>query len=310
MEQRFVGTSGLRVSALALGTMTWGRETDEEAAKEQLCTFMEAGGTTVDTAVSYVEGRSEAILGELLGDVVPRSDVVLVSKAGVSHRNGKRMVDTSRRAMLASLDATLARLGTDHLDLWLAHIWDENVPLEETLSALDLAVSTGRARYAGVSNYSGWQLARAATLSDTALVANQVEYSLLSRGIEREVLPAAEHVGSGVMCWAPLGRGVLTGKYRGQIPADSRGASEAMGSYVEPYLKGRPSRITEALVTAAKGLGRAPLDVALSWVLDQQGVAGAVVGPRTPAQLESILASSLEPLPEQISAVLDEVSHP
>ncbi|NVM96033.1 aldo/keto reductase [Arthrobacter wenxiniae] len=308
MEQRFVGTSGLRVSALALGTMSWGGATDAETARELLRTFVDEGGTTVDTAMSYGEGRSEAIVGELLGDVVPRSDVVLVSKAGISRRGGKRMVDTSRRAMLASLDATLARLGTDHLDLWLAHTWDENVPLEETLSALDQAVSSGRARYAGVSNYSGWQLARAATLSETALVANQVEYSLLARGMEREVQPAAEHVGTGVLCWAPLGRGVLTGKYRGQIPADSRGASDDMGGYVEPYLKGRPSRVTEALVTAAKGLGRAPLDVALSWVLDQNTVAGAVVGPRTTEQLEQILESSLEPLPEQISMVLDEVS--
>ncbi|MGA7204244.1 MAG: aldo/keto reductase [Specibacter sp.] len=308
MEQRFVGTSGLRVSAVALGTMTWGKETDVETAREQLRAFVDAGGTTVDTAVSYVEGRSEAILGELIGDVVPRHDVVLVSKAGISHRNGKRMVDTSRRAMLASLDASLARLGTDHLDLWLAHIWDENVPLEETLSALDLAVTTGRVRYAGVSNYNGWQLARAATLSDTALVANQVEYSLLSRDPERDVVPAAEHVGTGVICWGPLGRGVLTGKYRGKIPADSRAASESMGSYVEPYLSGRPSRITDALATAAKGLGRTPLDVALSWVLDQELVAGAVVGPRTTEQLLEILASSLEPLPEQIATVLDEVS--
>ncbi|NVM98034.1 aldo/keto reductase [Arthrobacter sp. SDTb3-6] len=308
MEQRFVGTSGLRVSALALGTMAWGSETDADCARELLRTFMDAGGTTVDTAMSYGEGRSEAILGELIGDVVPRSDVVLVSKAGISHRGGKRMVDTSRRAMLASLDATLARLGTDHLDLWLVHTWDENVPLEETLSALELAVSTGRARYAGVSNYSGWQLARAATLSDTALVANQVEYSLLARGMEREVQPAADHVGTGVLCWAPLGRGVLTGKYRGQIPADSRGASEAMGAYVEPYLKGRPTRVTEALLTAAKGLGRSPLDVALSWVLDQHTVAGAVVGPRTTDQLEQILGSSLAPLPDQIATVLDEVS--
>ncbi|MCQ9165781.1 aldo/keto reductase [Arthrobacter sp. STN4] len=308
MEQRFVGTSGLRVSALALGTMAWGSETDADCARELLRTFMDAGGTTVDTAMSYGEGRSEAILGELIGDVVPRSDVVLVSKAGISHRGGKRMVDTSRRAMLASLDATLARLGTDHLDLWLVHTWDENVPLEETLSALELAVSTGRARYAGVSNYSGWQLARAATLSDTALVANQVEYSLLARGMEREVQPAADHVGTGVLCWAPLGRGVLTGKYRGQIPADSRGASEAMGAYVEPYLKGRPTRVTEALLTAAKGLGRSPLDVALSWVLDQHTVAGAVVGPRTTDQLEQILGSSLAPLPDQIATVLNEVS--
>ncbi|WP_449372805.1 aldo/keto reductase [Arthrobacter psychrolactophilus] len=308
MEQRFMGTSGLRVSALTLGTMTWGNETDAETARAQLRDFLDAGGTTLDTAVSYVEGRSEAILGELIGDVVPRCDVVLVSKAGISHRRGKRMVDTSRRAMLSGLDASLARLGTDHLDLWLANIWDENVPLEETLGALEYAVSSGRVRYAGVSNYNGWQLARAATLSETPLIANQVEFSLLARTAEQEVLPAADHVGAGIMCWAPLGRGVLTGKYRGHIPADSRGASESMGSYVEKYLQGRPARITEALMTAANGLGRAPLDVALSWLLGHSAVASAIIGPRTQEQLKEILDSSLAPLPEQIVTVLSEVS--
>lgn len=303
-----MGTSGLRVSALTLGTMTWGNETSAETARAQLRDFVDAGGTTLDTAVSYVEGRSEAILGELLGDVIPRSDVVLVSKAGVSHRNDRRMVDTSRRAMLAGLDASLARLDTDHLDLWLTHVWDENVPLDETLSALEYAVSSGRVRYAGVSNYNGWQLARAATLSETPLVANQVEYSLLAREAEREVVPAAEHMGASLLCWAPLGRGVLTGKYRGHIPGDSRAASTTMSPYVEKYLEGRPARITEALVTAAKGLGRTPLDVALGWLLEHHSVASAVVGPRTQEQLQEILTSSLEPLPEQIVTVLDEVS--
>ncbi|WP_207346357.1 aldo/keto reductase [Arthrobacter sp. E3] len=308
MEQRFMGASGLRVSALTLGTMTWGDETDAQSAGTMLRDFMDAGGTTIDTAGSYVGGRSEAILGELLGDVVPRSDVVLMSKAGLSHRNGKRMGDTSRRAMLAGLDASLARLGTDHLDLWLAHIWDENVPLEETLGALEFAVSSGRVRYAGVSNYNGWQLARAATLSEVPLVANQIEYSLLERTAEQEVIPAAEHVGAGLLSWAPLGRGVLTGKYRGQTPADSRGASATMNGYVEKYVAGHPARITEALVTAAKGLRRTPLDVALSWLLEHHGVTSAVVGPRTHGQLKEVLSSSLEPLPEQITTVLNEVS--
>ncbi len=303
-----MGTSGLRVSALALGTMTWGRESDEEAAGLLLRDFLDAGGTTLDTAVSYNEGRSEAILGDLIGDVVPRGDVVLISKAGISHRNGKRMVDTSRRAMLAGLDASLARLGTDHLDLWLANIWDENVPLEETLGALEFAVSSGRVRYAGVSNYNGWQLARAATLCDTPLVANQVEYSLLERGVEREVVPAAEHLGAGLMCWAPLGRGALTGKYRGGVPGDSRAADAAMGGYVQKYLEGRPARITDALVTAARGLSRTPLDVSLSWLLEHPDVATAVVGPRTQEQLKDILNSELTPLPEQIVSVLNEVS--
>lgn len=304
-----MGNSGLRVSTLALGTMQWGEQTDEVTARELLTDYTEAGGTTLDTAAGYTDGRSEAILGELLGDVVSRDSVVLISKAGLRQRGKKRMVDASRRAMLASLDASLVRLGTDHLDLWLAEVWDKNVPIEETLSALDLAVSTGRVRYAGVSNYGGWQLARAASLTDTALVANQVEYSLLARGIEQEVVPAAEHVGTGLLCWAPLGRGVLTGKYRGHTPSDSRLASDQLSGYVERYLEDRPSRITDAVFTAARGLGKEPLDIALSWILDQHLVASAVIGPRTTEQLAQILASNLEPLPEQIFAALHDISN-
>ncbi|MBQ1442690.1 MAG: aldo/keto reductase [Renibacterium sp.] len=307
MQQRFLGHSGLRVSTLSLGTMTWGTGTDEDQCRDLLGSYVAAGGTVVDTAVSYGEGRSEAIIGELLGDVAPRADLVLVSKAGIERRDGKRMVDCSRRGLLAGLDASLARLGTDYLDLWLAHTWDPHVPLAETMSALDHAVQSGRVRYAGISNYAGWQLAKAALSSGSTLVAEQVEYSLLNRAAEAEVVPAAEDAGIGLMAWGPLGRGVLTGKYRGQIPADSRGAGE-QASYVEPYLSGPGSRVAEALVTAAKGLDRAPLDVALSWLLDRPAMASAVIGPRTPAQLQSILSASLEPLPEQISAVLDEVS--
>ncbi|MBG0739584.1 aldo/keto reductase [Paeniglutamicibacter antarcticus] len=308
MQQRYVGSSGLRVSAIGLGTMSWGTDTDEEAARNQLRAYVSAGGTTVDTAAGYGEGRSEALLGSMIGDVVARSEVVLISKAGISRRNGKRMVDTSRRAMLTSLDSSLARLRTDHLDLWLAHTWDGNVPLEETLSALDYAVTSGRVRYAGVSNYTGWQLARAATMSGTPVVANQVEYSLLHRSVEAEITPASEHLGTGLLCWAPLARGVLTGKYRGQIPSDSRGASEVLAGYVQPYLSGLPARITEAVVTAAKGLDRRPLDVALSWLLARPAVAGAVVGARTTGQLRQVLDATLERLPEQIETVLDEVS--
>lgn len=308
MQQRFLGQSGLRVSALSLGTMSWGTVTDEEQCRELLRDYLGAGGTVLDTAMSYGEGSSEAILGELIGDLVARPEIVLVSKAGIERRKGQRMVDCSRRGLLAGLDASLGRLGTDYLDLWLAHTWDPHVPLEETLAALDYAVSSGRVRYAGVSNYAGWQLAKAAQLSAEPLVVNQVEYSLLNRSAEQEVIPAAEDAGIGIMCWGALGRGVLTGKYRGQIPSDSRGASERWSGYVEPYLSGKASRITEALITAAKGLDRGTGEVALSWLLDRPGVATAVVGPRNSTQLKTILASNLEPLPSQITEVLDEVS--
>ncbi|MBW4095624.1 MAG: aldo/keto reductase, partial [Acidobacteria bacterium] len=247
-------------------------------------------------------------LGTLLGNVVARSEVVLVSKAGVSRRQGRRIVDTSRRSMLASLDASLARCNTDHLDLWLAHSWDPEVPLDETLAALDYAVTSGRTRYVGVANFNSWQLATAACSTDATVVVDQVEYSLLNRHPERGLADAADHHGASLMSWAPLGRGVLTGKYRGQIPSDSRGAGDRLASYVEPYLGTRASGIVEALVTASTGLGRAPLDVALSWLLARNAVASAVVGPRTPQQLAAILHAGLAPLPAQILEVLDEVS--
>lgn len=308
MQQRYLGASGLQVSELGLGTMSWGQETDEEAAAESLRNFIDAGGNLIDTAAGYSDGLSEAILGSMLGDLVARPDVVIVSKAGISGRNGKRVVDASRRGMLDALDATLARLGTDHLDLWLANTWDENVPLEETLGALELAVSTGRTRYAGVSNYSGWQLARAASISAVPLVANQVEYSLIQRTAEREVIPAAQALGIGILAWSPLGRGVLTGKYRGGIPSDSRAASDRLAAYVEPYLSGRPERITEALMTAARGLDRQPMELALGWLLQQPGLSAAVLGARTPAQLKEAVSGNLSAVPAQIAEVLDEVS--
>src|SRR4051794_21938185 len=161
MKQRRLGTSGLYVSHLALGTMTWGRDTDEDDAATQLRAYLDAGGNFLDTADVYVEGESEAIIGRLLTNVVKREDVIIATKA-VTVRGAQRDRDASRRHILDALDASLARLGTDHVDLWQMHSWDPRTPLEETLSALDVAVTSGRARYVGVSNYSGWQTAKAA----------------------------------------------------------------------------------------------------------------------------------------------------
>lgn len=310
MEQNRLGNSGLRVPDLSLGTMTWGETTDEENAGIMLRAYLEAGGTLLDTAAAYADGASEAVIGSFLGELVPRQEVTIVSKAGIARKDGAREVDASRGAMLRSLDASLARLGTDYLDLWLVHCWDANVPLEETLSALEFAVASGRTRYVGVSNYAGWQLARAVSVSPVPLVAVQSEYSLLRRTAEREIIPAALALGAGVMAWSPLGRGVLTGKYRAGIPADSRGGSEAGAAYVEPYLSGRPARITEALATAARGLDVPPLELALGWALDQPGIATAVVGPRTPEQLNQILQVAPKRIPAEIASALDDISAP
>ncbi|WP_416403107.1 aldo/keto reductase [Arthrobacter sp. LFS091] len=308
MQQRYVGNSGFRVSSLSLGTMSWAQETDEQDAAEVLHAFVAAGGTVIDTAASYGQGRAEAMIGSMLGDVVARSEVVLSTKAGVSSTESRRSVDASRGAMLSALDASLARLGTDYVDIWFAHEWDHNVPLEETLSALELAQRTGRARYVGISNYNGWQTAKAAAIAGFTLVANQSEYSLVQRKAEDELIPAVEDAGLGIMAWAPLGRGVLSGKYRGQIPADSRAAQSRLAAYVEPYLEPRASRVVEAVAMAARGLGRSSLDVSLSWLLSRPGVATAVVGARNAVQLKELLDAALTDLPAEISRALEDVS--
>lgn len=309
METRRLGASGLRVSRLALGTMSWGTVTDADEAADQLLAFVDAGGTLVDTADVYADGEGERILGSLLSDVVPRDDVVLATKAVARRGDGPFGGGASRGALLTALDGSLRRLGVDHVDLWQLHAWDSAVPIDETLSALDYAITSGKVRYAGVCNYSGWQLATAAaTTRDHPIVAAQAEYSLLERGVEREVIPAAAHHGIGLLPWAPLGRGVLTGKYRTGTPADSRGASTTYAGYVEQHRTERAARIVEAVVTAADGLGTSPLAVALAWVRDRPGVVAPVVGARDTGQLSGSLAAEDLVLPDAIRSALDDVS--
>ncbi len=315
MEQRYLGRTGLRVSRIGLGTLTWGRDTDESDAADLLKTFWEAGGTLVDTADVYGGGEAEYLLGQLIERLVPRRDLVIATKAG-SVPDPDRRFDGSRGHLLSALDASLARLGTDHVDLWQLHAFDPTTPLEETLQALDIAVSSGRARYAGVSNFCGWQLAKAATWQLAApgtrarLASTQMEYSLLQRGVEREVLPAAIDLGIGLMPSSPLGRGVLTGKYRDATPPDSRGASEHLSLFVEPYLDNEGGRIVDALVTAADGLAVTPLQVALAWVRDRPGVTAPVIGPRNARQLNAALSVETLSLPDEICRALDDVSAP
>ncbi|ADD44149.1 aldo/keto reductase [Stackebrandtia nassauensis DSM 44728] len=311
-----MGLSGLEVSRLALGTMTWGTGSDFDAedAAAQLTSFVEAGGNLVDTADVYGQGASETVLGEFLDKVVPRGDVHIATKAGVV-AGGERNRNTSRGHLLRSLDASLARLGTDYVDLWQLHVNDPDTPLEETLATLDYAVTTGRVRYVGVSNHTGWQTARAAAWQRawpgrSPIVASQVEYSLVQRGVEREVLPACLAMDIGVLAWSPLGRGVLTGKYRFGRPSDSRASSPQWSRFVSAYLDDRSAGIVEAVATAAEGLGVSPLDVALSWVRDQPGVSAAVVGARNAAQLRSCLAAEALYLPPEIRLALSDVSAP
>jgi len=314
MEQRRLGATGLWVSRLALGTMTWGRDTDEDDASSQLKAFVEAGGTLIDTADVYVDGESERVVGRLLQGVVRREDVIVATKA-VSRRGQQRDRDASRRHLLNALDASLERLQTSYVDVWQMHAWDGHTPIEETLAALDTAVSSGRVRYVGISNYNGWQTAKAATWQlswpgRARLVSTQMEYSLLQRGIEREVVPATQDLGLGILPWSPLGRGVLTGKYRSGTPADSRGASPDYQRFVAPYLDDRATRIVGSVMTAADGLGVSPLAVALAWVRDRPGVVAPIVGARTAAQLKGSLDADEVSLPDEIRDALDDVSAP
>jgi len=313
MEKRRAGTSGLALSRLGLGTMTWGRDTDEIEAADQCRAFLDAGGNFIDTASTYGDGDSERVIGGLIGPLFNREDVIIATKAGIRFSDGVRRIDASRHSLIAELDRSLARLGTDFVDIWQIHAWDDATPLDDTLSALDYAYTTGRARYVGISNYAGWQIARAATKQQSnsmkaPLTTVQSEYSLLNRDVEIEVLDAAQECGVGFLAWAPLARGVLTGKYRKGVPSDSRGAAPHFAKHIDPYLDSRSARIVEAVAVAAEGLGYSPLEVALAWVRDAPGVTTSLIGARTGAQLRGVLKSEEISLPDIVRSALNDVS--
>ena len=313
MQHRPLGSSGLQVSRLGLGTMAWGRDVEWPQARDLLRDFVDAGGTLVDTAPAYGAGVAEKMVGKALAGGLPREALVIATKAGFVIRDGRRVIDTSRGALLSDLEQSLRRLGTDHVDLWQVHAWGD-APLEETLSALDSAVARGMARYVGVSNFVGWQTATAATWQDadrarTPISSVQVEYSLLARRAEVEVVPAARHHRLGLLAWSALGRGALTGKYRGgRLPRDSRAASDHFGWFLEPYLQPRSAAIVDAVAHAAQGLGLTPGQVALMWVRDAPQVASALVGPRTTDQLSELLDAEDKTLVPPIVSALDDIS--
>lgn len=326
MEMRRLGNTGLRVSALGLGTLTWGRDTLESEAATQLEEFVEAGGNLVDTSPTYGDGQAEVVLGRLLGQAdsadgtgavcpnLTREDLVIVSKAGVSRRHDESFVDASRTNLLSSLDRTLTNLGTDYVDLWLIQVPDPHTDFDQILATLWSAWSSGKARYVGLSNHAGWQCAYAAarlregTVNVPGLAAVENEYSLLNRQAEAEVLPAAQSLGFGFLGWSALGRGVLTGKYRNSVPPDSRGASLHLQGFVQPYLQGRYRNIVESVATAAQGLEVSPLAVSLAWALQKPGVSSAIVGARSAEQFRQILGALATKVPRQVMLALDEVS--
>lgn len=312
MRKRRLPYSDIEVSRLGLGTATWGFGDTEDDSVAQLRLFAEAGGSLIETANVYANGESECVIGRALARNLRRDDFTLATKAGLVPGKPPLRTDASKARMLSELEGSLRRLRVEHVDVWLVHAWDWQVPIEETLEAIDTAMTAGKVRAAGVCNYSGWQTARAATVQQlrgmAPLSVVEVEYSLVQRGIDREVRPAARELGLGVLPWAPLGRGVLTGKYLDGVPEAKRD-SRFFQWYVRGYTAD-PARtaVVGEVMACARELGTTPIAVALAWVRDRPGVCAPLVGARTADQLSASLASESVDLPEAIRARLDAVS--
>jgi aryl-alcohol dehydrogenase-like predicted oxidoreductase len=322
MRYRTLGNSGCAVSELCLGTMTFGKEADEDASYAQLDRFVEAGGNLVDTADVYSAGASEEIIGRWLrarGSEVTDS-VVLATKGRFPMGEGPNDVGLSSRHLTRALDASLARLGVECVDLYQVHSWDPVTPLAETLRTLDGFVRSGRILYYGFSNFSGWQLTKAVHLARelglAAPVTLQPQYSLIVREIEWEIVPAALDSGLGLLPWSPLGGGWLTGKYqRDQRPTGTTRLGEDPGRGMEAWDRRgteRTWRIIEAVQQVAEARGVSMAQVALSWVTNRPGVTSTILGARTLEQLDDNLASIEVDLTDEEQSALDKASdlHP
>jgi aryl-alcohol dehydrogenase-like predicted oxidoreductase len=320
MEMRTLGTSGLVVSSYALGTMTFGDETDEPDAFAILDRFVEAGGTLLDLADVYAEGESERIVGRWLADRGARDEVVLATKARFpvgGHQDPNRQ-GLSRSWLHRAIDDSLERLGIEHIELYQIHAWDPLTPVEEWLGAMDDLVRLGKIRYVGVSNVRGYQLQRIIDVSRSEgfapIVSLQPQYNLLAREIEWELVPCCEEEGVGLLPWSPLGGGWLTGKYRrDERPTGVTRLGEDPGRGVEAYDKRANDRtwtILDELRAVADANEATMGQVALAWVTAQPAVSSTILGVRTLEQLEDNLgATELELSTEQL-AILDEVSAP
>ena len=323
MEQRTLGRSGVVVSTYALGTMTFGDETDEAGAHVQLDAFVEHGGTLVDTADVYTRGASESIIGRWLAARPPevRDAVVVATKGRFPMGEGGNEVGLSRRHLSLALEASLRRLGVDAVDLYQLHSWDPLTPVEESLAFLDDAVRDGKVRYAGLSNFTGWQVQKTVDVAEARgmhrarPVSLQPQYSLLVREIEWEIVPACQAEGLGLLPWGPLGGGWLSGKYRrDEPPTGATRLGEDPGRGMEAYdRRGRSERtwdVVDAVRAVAEARGVSMPQVALAWLHDRPAVSSVILGARTLEQLQDDLgAVGLHLTPEE-TAALDAASDP
>jgi aryl-alcohol dehydrogenase-like predicted oxidoreductase len=319
MELRQLGRSGLRVSTLTLGTMTFGGtgnfakvgNTDVEGARRQVDMALDAGVNFIDTADVYSFGVSEEIIGEVLEG--RRDDVIVATKARMVMSDKPNDGGLSRAHLIKSVEKSLRRLRTDYIDLYQVHEWDGHTPLEETLETLDTLVRSGKVRYVGCSNYTGWQMTKALGISDRLnyqrFVSQQIHYSLQAREAEYELVPAGLDQGVGILVWSPLAGGLLSGKYRrGREQPEGR----QLSGWGEPPVRDENAlyEVVEVLVEVAEGRGVSPAQIALAWLLGRQGVTSVIVGARTDEQLaDNLLAVELT-LTASERAALDAVSAP
>ncbi|MBP1804826.1 aldo/keto reductase [Rubellimicrobium aerolatum] len=320
MQFRPMGHSGTAVSALCLGTMTFGAESTEAQSFQMMDDYAAAGGNFLDTADVYTAGTSEEIVGRWLkARPTEARRMVLATKGRFPTGPDANDLGLSRRHLRQALDASLHRLGVDHVDLYQVHAWDALTPLEETLRFLDDAISQGKIAYYGVSNYLGWQITKAVHLAKAhhwaPPVTLQPQYNLLARDIEHEVVPACLDAGIGLLPWSPLGGGWLTGKYkRDQTPTGATRLGEDPERGVEAYgPRARDARtwaIIDAVQAVAEGRGTGMAEVALAWVRDRPAVTSVILGARTPEQLaQNLRAADLTLSPEE-TARLDAASAP
>jgi aryl-alcohol dehydrogenase-like predicted oxidoreductase len=320
MDYRELGRSGLRVSALTLGTMTFGGggkfahvgSTDVEGAKRQVAMALDAGVNMIDTADVYSDGASEEILGKALGD--RRDDVLIATKARMTMGPGPNDAGLSRHYLIRACEASLRRLGTDYIDLYQVHEWDGVTPMEETLRALDDLVRSGKVRYIGCSNFSGWQLSKALGVSDRLglerYASQQIYYSLQSRDAEYELVPAGLDQGVGILVWSPLAGGLMSGKYRRD--QDGPEGARHLTDWGEPPVRNPDQTydVIDALVEIGETHGVSAAQVALAWVIGRPGVVSAVVGARTDEQLADNLGAATLELTTEERDRLEELSRP
>ena len=310
MEIRMLGRSGLAVSELCLGTMSFGNATSEEDSIRMVRQFVDRGGNFLDTANVYVSGRSEEIVGKAIKDI--RSEVVLATKVRMKTSGHPNGAGVSRKHIMQSVEESLRRLQTDYIDLYQVHVWDHLTPIEETLRALDDLVASGKVRYIGCSNFFAWHLMKALACSDAnryvRFVSLQPQYSLVSREMDREMMSLCLEENVGVIPWAPLGGGFLTGRYGREQPTSGRLTAKDGESSWRLRATERNFAVLDAVQAAARELDKTPAQVALRWLLQRDGIASPIFGASTLEQFADNMGAAGWTMPEAAWQRLDEVS--